>query len=96
MDPSGANASGTAPQGGGRDRRRDARMVLTGILAVLLIWFAFANLQDVKINFWVWTSRSPLIVVIVVAGLLGALVAILARFQRSRQARRRPTEPGPY
>ena len=69
-----------------RDRKRDARLVLSGVAAVLLVWFALANLQDVTIHFWVTTTRSPLIVVIVISGVLGAAVALaLSRMSRRRR-----------
>lgn len=67
-----------------RDRKRDARLVITGVAAVLLVWFALVNLQDVRIHFWLTSTKSPLIVVIVISGVLGAAVALLA----SRMARR--------
>lgn len=70
-----------------RDRRRDTRLVMTGVAAVLLVWFALANLTKVSITFWVATARAPLIVVIVISGALGAaLVALVNR--RSRRRRR--------
>ncbi|HUA96491.1 MAG TPA: LapA family protein [Acidimicrobiales bacterium] len=72
-----------------RDRRRDARLVMTGIAAVLLVWFALANLTKVSITFWVSTARAPLIVVILISGALGAAVALLI----SRSRRRRRDEP---
>jgi len=68
-----------------RDRRRDVRLVLTGVVAVVLAWFALINLQDVRIHFWLMSTRSPLIVVIAVSGVLGAAAALLL----SRIARRR-------
>jgi uncharacterized integral membrane protein len=67
-----------------RDRRRDARMVTTGILAALLLWFAFANLQNVTIDFWLWSAKAPLILVIVISGLLGAFLAMMARRRRAK------------
>jgi uncharacterized integral membrane protein len=70
-----------------RDRRRDARLVATGILAVLLVWFAIGNRQDVEIHFWVHTTRAPMIVVVAVAIALGAGVLLLI----SRFTRRRPS-----
>ena len=67
----------------GTVRRRDMRMVLIGVTAVLLVWFALANLQDVPIHFWVTTTRAPLIVVIAISGAFGALIgALVARRRR--------------
>lgn len=68
----------------GRDRRRDARLVVTGVVGVLLVWFALANLQDVNIHFWVSTTRAPLILVIIISGVLGALIGLLAQRRRRR------------
>lgn len=85
-DPMGIDGGEQPPP---RDRRRDVRLVLSGVAAVLLVWFAIANLQDVKIHFWLTSTRSPLIVVIVISGVLGAVIALLV----SRSRRRR--QPGP-
>ena len=75
---------GEAPQVPPRTRQRDVRMVFTGVLAVLLIWFAVANLQDVRIHFWVFTATAPLIGVVAIAGLLGGVIGIfLCRRRRS-------------
>ncbi|MDA8310458.1 MAG: LapA family protein [Actinomycetota bacterium] len=69
-----------------RGRARDARLVLAGVMAVLLVWFAVVNLQQVQIQFWVRTTTAPLIVVIVISGLLGAAVAGLwGRLRRRRR-----------
>jgi len=82
-DMTGTTGAGTgAPPG--RDRKRDVRLVATGIGAGLLIWFAVANLQNVEIHFWIASTKAPLIVVIVIAGLLGAAVAALASHRRRR------------
>ncbi len=61
-------------------------MVAVGIAAVLLIWFALANLQDTEIHFWVTSTRAPLIVVIVIAGLMGALIGAMVRRRRTKGA----------
>jgi len=85
-----ADDTETGGEGGGepvlRDRRRDARLVLSGVAAVLLVWFALANLQDVKIHFWLVSTKSPLIVVVAISVLLGSLVSVLlSRFARGRR-----------
>ncbi len=56
------------------------------IAAVLLGWFALANLRDVRIDFWVFNRQAPLILVIVISGLLGALITALVM-------RRKPKGP---
>lgn len=65
-----------------KDRRRDAVLVATGVAAVLLIWFALANLHTVTINFWIHDYQASLILVIVISGLLGAAIALLAKRRR--------------
>jgi uncharacterized integral membrane protein len=80
-------SSGSPP----RDRKRDTRLILLGVAAVLLLWFALANLNSVQIHFWVYTTKhTPLILVIVISGLLGAAVALLAT-----RNRRKPSEDSP-
>ena len=82
-DPMNVESSGSAP----RDRKRDTRLVLLGVAAVLLVWFALANLNSVQIHFWVYTTKhTPLIFVILISGLLGAALALLgSRYRRQRQ-----------
>jgi uncharacterized integral membrane protein len=71
------------PTPGGR--RRDARLVLSGVLTVLVVWFALANTQDVKIHFWFVSTRSPIIAALAIAGACGAGIgALLGR--RSRRS----------
>ncbi len=57
-----------------------------GVLAAaaLLVWFALANLRDVRIDFWVFDRQAPLIVVIAISGLLGAAIAALVLRRRPR------------
>ena len=66
-------------------RKGNVRLVGLGVAGVLLVWFALANLGSVSIRFWVSERRAPLILVIVIAGLLGALIAVLAQRFRSRR-----------
>jgi uncharacterized integral membrane protein len=84
MNPGGYGSDPNRPAP--RDRRRDLRLVASGVVAVLLIWFAFANLQDVPIHFWVSSSKAPLIVVVIISALLGmATGALITRARRHRQ-----------
>ena len=83
MDPSGFGYEPSRPRR--PDRRRDVRLVVSGVVGVLLIWFAIANLQDVTIHFWVSSSRAPLIVVVVISALLGMLAGgLITRSRRNR------------
>jgi uncharacterized integral membrane protein len=70
------------PESGGR--RRDFRLVLTGVLLVLGVWFALANTQEVKIHFWFVQTRSPIIAALAIAGVFGAGIGALVarRFRR--------------
>lgn len=63
-------------------------MVATGALLILLVWFAVANLQGVRIRFWLTSASAPLVVVIAISGVLGAGVASLVG--RVARRRRRP------
>ena len=66
-------------------RRRDARLVLTGVLTVLVVWFALANTQAVRIHFWFVSTRSPIIAALAIAVVFGAGIgALLGR--RSRRS----------
>jgi uncharacterized integral membrane protein len=67
------------PGGDGKpmDRRHQFRLVGILALGVLLGWFALANIGRVRIDFWVFHRQAPLIVVILISGLLGALIAAL-------------------
>jgi uncharacterized integral membrane protein len=59
------------------NRRRDARMVVTGVLVALGVWFAVANTQEVKIRFWFVSTRSPVVTALVIAALFGAAIGLL-------------------
>ena len=70
--------------GGGTDRRRQATIIGIAIAVVLLVWFSLANLRDVRIDFWVFNRQAPLILVIVISGLLGALIGVLVTRSRGK------------
>lgn len=68
--------------GGGKggkemDRRVQVRLVVVAVAGILLGWFALANIRTVRIDFWVFHRQAPLIVVILISGLLGALIVTL-------------------
>jgi uncharacterized integral membrane protein len=69
-------------EGGEKDKKtidRRARFRVVGVLVLggLLGWFALANIGKVRIDFWVFHRQAPLILVILISGLLGALIALL-------------------
>jgi len=68
--------------------RRDARLVAGGMAAVLLVWFALVNRQDVRVHFWVVSTTAPVVAVVAVAAVFGAAIGALA-VRRSAGRRRR-------
>jgi len=65
-----SNPSQGDPGGG----RRQATMIGIAIAVVLLAWFALANTRNVRIDFWVFNRQAPVILVILISGLLGAVI----------------------
>lgn len=51
---------------------------------IMLIWFVIANARQVDVTWWVFTSSTSLIVVILVSALLGAGVTYVFTRVRSR------------
>lgn len=75
---------GTPPKGAKRRfSPHQIRQLGVGALAALLVLFAVLNLDRVKVNWIVTTSQTPLIVVIAVAFVVGALVGLLVARSRS-------------
>jgi uncharacterized integral membrane protein len=75
------------PDGGGKsvDRRRSVTIVAVAVATILLAWFAVANLKKVKIDFWLYDRQAPLILVILISGLLGALITALVMRRKPRE-----------
>ena len=74
------------PDGGttGAGRGHQARLVGVVVAVALLAWFALANLRQVQIDFWVFHRQAPLILVIVISGLFGALITALIMRRRPK------------
>jgi uncharacterized integral membrane protein len=68
-------------------RRERARLISAGILGAVVTAFALLNLGDVKVHWLVATGRTPLIVVIAFAFVLGMLVDRLMVRARRKRAR---------
>ena len=69
----------------GLERRRQTMLIGVAIAVVLLVWFALANLRDVRIDFWFYNRQAPLILVIAISGLLGALITALVMRHKARE-----------
>jgi uncharacterized integral membrane protein len=85
----GAPPSGVGDAPPGRppaERRERARLVAATILGAVIAVFAVLNLGDVKVHWLVATGRTPLIVVIAFAFILGMLVdRLVIRAKRKRR-----------
>jgi uncharacterized integral membrane protein len=68
----------------GRSGRSSVALIGGAVAAVFLVWFALANLSKVKINFWIYDRSEPLILVILIAGVLGAVIGALLMRARMR------------
>jgi len=61
---------------------------VVGLLALTaIVWFAVTNSQRVTVEWFVADTRTPLIVVIVVSAVLGALLARVGVWRRERRER---------
>jgi uncharacterized integral membrane protein len=69
-----------------RTRRERSRTAAAVILAILITLFAVLNVKDVKVNWIVGSGQAPLIIVIVVSLLVGALLTHFAE-RRSNKKR---------
>jgi uncharacterized integral membrane protein len=63
-------------------RKINAKMVLLGILAVILVVFGLLNTDDAQVNWILGTWETSLIVVILLSGVLGFLIGWLVRAKR--------------
>ncbi len=85
-------ASGPAADGGSagsvparRSRRDSARLVAVAVLAIVATLFAVLNLDQVKVNLLFGSPELPLIVVIVVCLLIGAVFGAVLETRRGRR-----------
>lgn len=79
---------GEHPPGRAPAQRRDrARLISAGVLGAVVAAFALLNVGDVKVHWLVITGRTPLIVVIAFAFLLGVMVDRLVIRARRRRGR---------
>lgn len=79
------DVSGSKPK---RSRRELARTVAMVLVAVLATLFAVLNLEAVEVDWIFGSGRAPLIVVIVISVLAGALLMHFTERRASRRGRR--------
>lgn len=60
------------------------RYIGIGVIVVLAVWFLFANLERVKIQFWVFTVTAPLWIALLATLLAGAALGWLLKGRRSK------------
>jgi uncharacterized integral membrane protein len=77
----------STPEGPSKGRALTSKTVAACAVAILLIAFGLSNRNDVAINLLVGTTDTPLIVVIIVSAVLGALVGGLAVRRGGRRTR---------
>ncbi len=65
--------------------------VIGGVIAIVLfIWFVLANLQQVEVTWWVFSTQTSLVMVILLSALLGAgITFFFTRLRRPRDRSRR-------
>jgi uncharacterized integral membrane protein len=62
--------------------------VLAAIVIALVVWFAFANSQRVRVDYLVTHRNSRLIYVILGSAILGAIADRLITWRRGRERER--------
>jgi uncharacterized integral membrane protein len=72
-----------------KERAYLSKTIAAVAVAILLIAFGLSNQNDVRIDWLVTTTQTPLIIVIVVSAVLGAILGALAVRGRSRKAKGR-------
>ncbi len=60
------------------------RVLAIGALVILAVWFLLANLNKVKIQFWVFTVTAPLWIALAATLLAGGALGWLLKGRRSR------------
>jgi uncharacterized integral membrane protein len=85
MDPTRPSLTGTAePPAKKKERALASKTIAAVVVAFLLIAFGVSNGDHVAVDYLVTTRDSPLILVIAVSALLGAIIGGLIVRRRSR------------
>jgi len=65
------------------------KVIATLIVGLLLVWFIAANAQEVSVTWWVFSTQTSLIVVIILSAILGAgITYFFTRVRRPHNADR--------
>jgi uncharacterized integral membrane protein len=67
--------------------------ILGGILLVLVVVFTIENTASVKVRLIIPQYRMPVALPILIAAVLGALIAWLLRYRRRRRQQRKQQPP---
>src|SRR5690242_6420759 len=84
-----ASTSGVDPLRRSRTSRAWVAVVCLAVLLLLLVVFIAQNTQRVQVSFLGWGGRAPLAVSLLVAALIGVVIAVVAGSLRILQLRRR-------
>ena len=68
-----------------RTRRERARMFTIAVLAIAITLFAAKNTTKIKVDWVVGSGKAPVIIVIIVSGLIGAVISYFADRRGSRR-----------
>ncbi|MFJ6620464.1 LapA family protein [Kitasatospora sp. NPDC091335] len=60
------------------------RYIGIGVIVVLAVWFLFANLDKVKIQFWVFTVTAPLWIALLATLIAGVALGWLLKGRRNK------------
>jgi uncharacterized integral membrane protein len=88
-----AAQQGRATQKPAKQSRFSTGQLLGGILFVIVIVFVLENTRSVKVRLLIPEVTTPLAVPILIAAVLGALVAWLLRYRRHRRHKAAPPQP---
>jgi len=84
VDPTRSPVTGTAEPPAKKERALASKTIAAVVIAFLLIAFGVSNDHHVAVDYLVTTRDSPLILVIGVSALLGAIIGGLIVRRRSR------------
>jgi uncharacterized integral membrane protein len=80
-----AAAPGKRGARNGRSMQEQARLIIAGVLGALIVLFAALNAQDVEVDWILTTTKTPLIVVMIVFALAGTAAGWLLARHRARR-----------